>query len=74
MQKKFDDQSMQQALRMAQSDAGKALLQQLQKQNGPALDQAMAQAAAGDYQEVKKTMDQLLADPKIRAMLEQLKG
>ena len=74
MQKNFDDKSMQEALRMAQSDTGKALLRQLQKQNSAALDQAMAQAAAGNYDEVKKTVDKLLANPEVQALLEQLKG
>lgn len=74
MQKNFDDKSMQEALRMAQSDTGKALMRQLQKQNGAALDQAMAQAAAGNYDEVKKTVDKLLANPEVQALLEQLKG
>lgn len=74
MQKNFDDKSMQEALRMAQSDTGKALIRQLQKQNGAALDQAMAQAAAGNYDEVKKTVDKLLANPEVQALLEQLKG
>lgn len=74
MQKNFDDKSMQQALRMAQSDAGKSLMQQLKAQNGPALDNAMAQAKAGNFDEVKKTMEKLLADPQFQALLEQMKG
>jgi hypothetical protein len=73
MQKNFDDKSMQQALRMAQSEAGKSLIQQLKTQNGPALDAAMAQAQAGNFDEVKKTMEKLLADPKFQSLLEQLR-
>lgn len=74
MQKNSDNISMQEALRLAKSDAGKQLFAALKAQNGQAMDRAMAQAAAGDYSQVKETLSSLLASPEIKAMLEQIGG
>ena len=72
MQKNSDNLSMQDALRLAQSEAGQQLFAMLRAQNGEIMDQAMEQAAAGDYSQVKNTLSSLLASPQIKAMLEQL--
>lgn len=72
MQKKSDDFSIQEAMRLARSDTGQQLLTLLQTQNGDSLRRAMDQAAAGDYEQVKQTMSTLLASPEARALLEQL--
>lgn len=72
MQKNSDNFSMQDALRLAKSDAGQQLLALLRAQNGDSLQRAMDQAATGDYEEVKKTMSALLASPEAKALLEQL--
>lgn len=74
MSKKSDDFSMSDAMRLAKSPAGQQLFAALQAQNGDALQQAMDQAAAGDYEQVKKTMSALLQDPKMQALLRQLGG
>jgi hypothetical protein len=73
MEKKSDDFSMQEAMRIAQSDAGRQLLAHLQETNRDQLDKAMAQAAAGNYAEVQKTLASLMNTPQVRAMLERLK-
>lgn len=73
MQKKSDDFSIQEALRLAHSDTGQQLLALLQKQNGDSLRHAMDQAAAGNYDQVKQTMNALLASPEAQALLEQLR-
>ena len=74
MQKNSDDFSMQEAMRLAQSDAGQQLLKLLQQQNGTQLQQAMDQAAQGDYDQVKKTMASLLASPEVKALLNKMGG
>lgn len=74
MEKNADQFSMQEAMRLAQSDAGKQLLALLKKENGAALQQAMDQASTGDYEQVKKTMTSLLASPEAQALLRQLGG
>ncbi len=65
-------QAMEMAKKLAQSDAGKELYQLLQKTQGQQLTSAMEQAAAGNYDQVKKTMASLMADPQARALLEKL--
>ena len=72
MQKNSDNFSIQDAMRLAQSEAGQQLFAMLRAQNGSAVDQAMAQAAAGDYSQVKQTLSSLLSSPQVRSMLEQL--
>ena len=74
MSKKSDDFSMADAMRLAQNPASKQLLERLQSQNGTAFRQAMNQAAAGDYEQVKKTLSALLQDPQTQALLRQLGG
>ena len=74
MQKNSQEFSMQEALRLAQSDAGQQLLNLLQQQNGTKLQQAIDQAARGDYDRVKQTMASLLANPEIRELLEKMGG
>lgn len=66
--------SMQEAMRLAQSDAGKQLLSLLQKTQGDKLQEAMDQAAAGDYEQVKKTMSSLLSSPEAQALVKKLGG
>lgn len=72
MQKNSDNFSMQDALRLAQSETGQQLFAMLKAQNGDAVTQAMNQAASGDYDQAKQTLSALLSSPQIRAMLEQL--
>ena len=72
MQKNSDHFSMEDALRMAQSEAGQQLFAMLRSQNGAAIDQAMEQAASGDYSQVKQTLSSLLSSPQIKTMLEQM--
>lgn len=72
MRKNSDDLSMQDALRLAQSDAGQQLLALLKAQSGDTLERAMEQAAAGDPARAKQTLSALLASPQIKALLEQL--
>lgn len=74
MQKNSDNLSMQEAMRLAKSEAGQQLFAALRAQNGQAMDRAMEQAAAGDYSQLKDTLSSLLASPELKAMLEQLGG
>ena len=74
MSKKSDDFSMADAMKLAQNPAASQLFDRLQSQNGAAFQQAMNQAAAGDYEQVKKTLSVLLQDPQTQALLRQLGG
>lgn len=62
-----------QAARLASSDAGQALLANLQAQHGDTLEAAIAQAQAGDYTQVQKTITALLKTPQGKALLQQLR-
>ena len=72
MQKNPENFSMQDALRLAQSEAGQQLFAMLKAQNNDAVSQAMEQAASGDYAQVKQTLTALLSSPQIKSMLEQM--
>ena len=74
MEKKSSNFSMQDAMRIANSDAGKQLLQILQAQNSPALSQAMEQASKGDYTNLSKTLAPLLESDKIQKFLKEMGG
>lgn len=74
MEKKFEDFSMQEALRLAGTDAGKQLLALLKQENTATLQQAADQAAAGSYDQVKNTLSAILSTPEAQALLKQLGG
>ena len=74
MLKNSDNFSMQEALRLANSDAGQQLLALLKQENGSALQRAMDQAGAGDYEQVQKTLGSLLESPQAQALLRQMGG
>lgn len=65
-----DHQSMENAMRIAQSEAGRQLLKHLQQSNSQQLAQAMQKASAGDYSGAKSLLQQLLQDPKTRQLLD----
>lgn len=66
--------SMQDAMRMANTDAGKQLLKLLQQNNADALKQAMSQANQGDYSNLSKTLTPLLNSPEVQQLLKQMGG
>ena len=75
MQKKtdgFHDFSMADAMRLAQSDAGKQLFALLQSTQGQQLQEAMDQASLGNYEQVKQTVQALMASEQAQALLKQL--
>lgn len=74
MEKNFQDFSMQEALRLAQTPAGQRLLAMLQQQYGEQLRQVINQAAAGHYEEVQRKMTDLLSNPEAQSLLNQMRG
>ena len=74
MDKKTPDFSFQDAMRLAQSDAGRQLQAMLQQTDPDLLKTAQAQAAEGNYDQVKKTLSSLLASEEVRRLLGQLGG
>lgn len=77
MQKNSDginDFSMHQAMKLAQSDAGKQLFALLQNTEGEKLQTAMDQAAAGDLEQVKKTMQQIMESGQVQQLMKKMRG
>lgn len=66
--------SMEEAMKLAASPQGQALLAMLQQQHGTALESAMAQAQAGNYEQIKQTLSGFLDTPAGKALLKQLRG
>lgn len=70
----FRDFDMQQAMKLAHSDAAKQLFAMLQSSSNDALQSAMTQAAAGDMTQAQQLLQQLMANDRARALLQQLRG
>lgn len=66
------DISMQQIMRIAASPAGQQLLSLLQRQGGDDFRAAMDSAAAGNYDQVKRSLSSLLSTPEAQELLKQL--
>lgn len=72
MEKNFQNFSVQEAMRLAKSDAGKQLIALLQQQNGAQIQNAMEQANSGNLEQAKQTLSNILDNPQARALLQQL--
>ena len=66
--------SMSDLAALARSPAGQALFSQLQQSNEAQLRRAMSLAASGDMNGAGAILAPMLADPKIRSMVEKLGG
>ena len=74
MQKKSQDFSMEEIMRLAQSPAGQQLLAMLQSSDADRVQQVANQAAAGDYTQATQTLQALLSSPEAQALVKQLGG
>lgn len=63
------DFSMQDAMRLAGTDAGKQLLDTLRSNHAQAMQAAVKNAKSGDMEKTKQALGALLSDPKIQALL-----
>ncbi len=69
----FQNYSKEQLMAMAQSDAGKKLLALLQQNNSAQLQEAMNQAAAGNYDRVKDTLSSVLHNEQAQKLLKEMR-
>jgi len=74
MQKNSQNFSMEEAMQLANSDAGQRLLAILRQSDGSHLQQAMDQAAAGDFETMRKTLAPLLESKEVQSLLKELGG
>ena len=72
MQKNFDASSLQEALRFAQSPAGKQLLSTLRQKHSAELEQLMTQVNTGNGNDLQKNLAALLGNQEVRSMLQKL--
>lgn len=73
MQNKQENFSMQDAMRLANSSAGKELLALLKENSDGTVEQARKQAEQGDFGQVKKTLSALMQNPKVQELLEEMR-
>lgn len=59
-------------MRLAQSPAGRQLLELLQTSGGGALETALARASAGDMAGAKNALAPVMSSPKVQALLRQM--
>ena len=71
MQKNSQNFSMQEALRLANSDAGQRLLAMIRSAGGDSLEKAARQK---DMAAIQKAIGPMLNDPSIQALLQELEG
>lgn len=64
--------SMQEVLRMASTPAGQQLIAMLRRQSGSDFQAAMSGAASGDYTQMKRAVEKLMADPQAQKLLKEL--
>jgi len=74
MQKNSQNFSMQEALRLANSDAGQRLLAILKQSDSDQLQQAVEQANAGNYENMQKALSSVMSSPEVQALLKELGG
>lgn len=71
---KFGNFSKEDAMRIAQSDAGQKLMTILQHSDGTQLQNAIQQASAGNFEQAKNTLSALMSSPEAQALLKELGG
>ena len=74
MEKKSQDFSMEDMMRIAKSPAGQQLLALLQQKDSAALAQATAQAKSGNYAQAGQTLNALLSSPEAQKLMKELGG
>ena len=74
MQKKNQDFSMEEVMRLAQSPAGQQLLAMLQQADTAKLQQAMTQAKTGDFSQASQTLSGILSSPEAQRLMKELGG
>ena len=72
MEKKSQDFSVKEALRIAQSPAGQQLQQLLQQADQETLNKALAQAKQGNYADAAQQIRGLMSSPQAQALLKEL--
>ena len=74
MEKKSQDFSVEEVIRLAGSPAGKQLIALLKQGSSEQLEQAVRQAKSGDFSNASQTLSGMLANPEAQKLLKELGG
>jgi len=74
MEKKLEDFSREEVMRLAESPAGQQLIAMLRQQSSATLQQALAQAQAGDYTQAAQALRAMLSSPQAQKLIKELGG
>lgn len=74
MEKKSQEFSMEDVMRIAKSPAGQQLMALLHQKDSSALAQAAAQAKSGNYSQAGQTLSSLLSSPEAQRLMKELGG
>ena len=66
--------SMQDAMKLAKSDAGKKIFAALQNSHGQQIQDAMNHAQTGDIEQAKKALSAMLASEEVQSLIKSLGG
>lgn len=69
-----DRDAIREAMRMAQTPAGKQLIQMLRTSGDPNLQKVISGAAAGDQEAAKQALSAILSNPEAQKLLRQMGG
>lgn len=72
MQNKPEKFSIHDAMRLANSPAGKQLIALLQSTGGSDLEQAKKAAEKGDYESAKSNLAEIIKSPQIQALIKEM--
>lgn len=74
MEKKSQDFSMEEIMRLAKSPTGQQLIAMLQKQNSGQLEQAVLYAKTGNYAQASQTLRSMLSSDEAQKLMKELGG
>lgn len=74
MQKKSEDFSMEEIMRLAKSPAGQQLIAMLRQTDKGELEQAVSQAKTGNYAQASQTLSAMLSSPEAQRLMKELGG
>ena len=69
-----DRDAIQEAIRMAQTPAGKHLIQMLRSSGDPNLQKLISNTSAGDQEAAKQALSAILNNPEVQKLLRQMGG
>ena len=74
MQKKSQEFSMDEIMRLAKSPAGQQLIAMLQREDSTKLQQAVSQAQTGNLSQAGQTLSSILSSPEAQQLIKKLGG